>query len=115
MALQVFIVPRNQRMTSQHCKLKLSHMAAAAAYEPSSRVLALLFATPGAPFVKIGFLVFDAELQRLSKAAEQTLDVPADSFVDQELALKETASMPFVLLPQQSAVTADGAGASNKV
>jgi hypothetical protein len=109
--LQVFVFPPNHRQSHHHRRCAFPVMASAATFEPSSRMIAILFAFP----TKVGIFVFNADFQRLTKAAQVTMERPWDSLVDANLCLKERAQMPCLLLPQQAAAKGDGINASSKV
>ena len=97
--MQVFAIPRGHKQSQSHMRKSLPTIACAATYEPSTRMLALLFASPGEPVVKVGLYVFAQDFQRLDKATECTIETRADAFVCGQPVLLETARMPCVLLP----------------
>lgn len=111
-AVQVFTHPSTSKLTIQHCRQTLPSQTVAAAFEPTSRALALLCRRNDA--LLLGCYVFDAEFQRLSKAAEIALEAPAGSVAAEDGTLLPGVQMPCILLPQMAA-SGDEAQFADKV
>ena len=111
------MVPRGTRQTHAHRRYRWPYTGVAATFEGSSRMLAVSLADPRDPGqpVKLALFVFDAEFQRLSKAAERFLEWRVADLVDESLCHKERAPPPCVLLPHNAAAAGDGTGLSSKV
>lgn len=63
--MQVFVSPKGMKITRGHLKQALPGRALAAQYEPSTRVLALMFANEEGTAARLGFFSFDSEFMRL--------------------------------------------------
>lgn len=64
-AVQVFVSPKGMKITRGHLKQALPGRALAAQYEPSTRVLALMFADEEGVAARLGFFSFDGDFMRL--------------------------------------------------
>jgi hypothetical protein len=96
-AAQVYVSPKGVKISPAHLKAALPARAIAAQYEPSTRVLALMFVDDEGSdqAAKLGFLCFDVEFMKLQKQSEL--------LVETQVLMNETGAlqspMPCVLLP----------------
>jgi hypothetical protein len=104
--MQVFVYPRNHRISHGHLKLSLPRRAIDASYENSTRMLVLMFAEPSGEEAVLGFYCFDNEFKKLIKQVE--IRVPAVVKFSEHNTLE--SQMPCVLLP--SSVSSDAAAAT---
>lgn len=64
-SLQVFVSPKGMKINKVHMKQALPGRAIAAQYEPSTRLLVVMFAAENCTAAKLGFFSFDTEFMRL--------------------------------------------------
>jgi hypothetical protein len=113
--MQVYVVPPSQSKGQSHRRLGLPRAAVGATFEQSTRLLCLLFAKHGSPqATKLGFYVFDADFQRLSKTgAELTWPCAEEELVNADGQMAR--AMPCILLPRQAASWDDSSTVSKRV
>jgi hypothetical protein len=113
--VQVIVVPKGVVKSDTHLKYRMPNAAVGATFEQTTRLLCLLFAQHGLPQTcKLGFYVFDADYQRLSKVGvELPWQGTNEDLVDVEGQL--ISGMPCILLPQQAASWENPSAVSKKV
>jgi hypothetical protein len=102
--MQIFVFPRSHQLTHAHQRKVFAAAAVTAAYEPSTRMLALVFANPGDPDCRLQLSVFSGDYQKLSSCCDRRVAVPASQLLAVNGQL--SGQLPCVLVPQSSSADA---------